>query len=117
MTSQNSLRDHEFEQLCTQELIERLQEGLLQRARALYELARRSGEDENLLGQVVFEISKPANKNIRTVGLVTVSYLGVAGLLESGTESTRIAAQELISNWLEPDRTDLIHFLESLSLY
>lgn len=84
-----------------------------EKSRAVTELARRSGQEVELLDLVIDVIYNPNNMKARTVGLVSVSYLGVAGLIEANTSLTLKIAKELIKKWPEPDRSDLIAFLES----
>jgi hypothetical protein len=111
------LQDDEFERLSTQSLEEILDKGLLlERGRSLFELARRSGEDKELIKKVVNEISNPKNISSKTVGMVSLSFLGMAGLLGANTELTRSAARSLFEIWPESNRGNLVDFLTSASL-
>lgn len=110
------LQDSEFEALTTSELVELLKQPLiLEKGRALFELARRSSEDNDLLGMVVKEVHSSKNKSTRTVGIVSISFLGIAGLLYSDSNYSKNTATELIDSWKEPDRSNLVEFLDSLS--
>jgi len=110
------LQDSEFEALATSNLIEVLRQPLiLRKGRALFELARRSSENNDLLEIVVKEMNDPKNKSPRTVGIVSISFLGIAGLLHSSSEYSKKTATELIDSWVEPDRSSLVEFLDSLS--
>jgi hypothetical protein len=114
MTHKSFLDDKEFESLNTYQLIETYQDGLLfERGRALFELARRSGKEENLIEVVKNEIVSEKNIKAKTVGLVSISFLGVVGLLAANTDSTKLVATEIIKSSQEPDRTNLIEFLRS----
>jgi hypothetical protein len=111
------LQDDEFKKFSIQQLEEILDKGLLlERGRSLFELARRSGEDKELVERVVNEISNPKNINSKTVGMVSLSFLGMAGLLEANTELTRSAARSLFDIWPESNRGNLVDFLTSASL-
>jgi hypothetical protein len=117
MREHTLLQDDEFEKLSTSELLEILDKSLLlERGRALFELARRSGEDKVLLEKIVNDISNPKNMNANTFGLVSLSFLGMAGLMEANTETTKSAAKKLLEAWPEFGRSDLIYFLQSSSL-
>jgi CRISPR-associated protein Csm1 len=61
-------------------------------------------------------ISDPRNLNARLRGSISVSHLGVASLLRARTAKSVSAAWQLIDQWQEPDRSDLLWFLQSESL-
>ncbi len=115
--SASLIQGNEFERLSTQKLLEILNTGLLfERGRALFILGRRSSQDENLILRVVEEITDSKNRNARTVGTVSISFLGIAGLLEAGTSNAQEAVQKLLETWPEPDCSHLLDFLKSASL-
>jgi hypothetical protein len=117
MTHKTFLQDEEFEGLETLQLMEILKNGLLfQRGRALFELARRSGKEEKLIEMIVGQIVDEKNQQSRTVGIASISFLGIAGLLTANTSNTREVARKLINDWSEPDRTNLLEFIKSASL-
>jgi hypothetical protein len=117
MREHTLLQDDEFESLSTSRLLEILDKSLLlERGRALFELARRSDEDKILLEKIVNDISNPKNVNTKTFGVVSLSFLGMAGLMEANTDATKSAAKKLLEAWPESSRSDLIYFLQSSSL-
>ncbi|MEA5606084.1 hypothetical protein [Nostoc sp. UHCC 0252] len=108
------LPDDEFYQLSTRKLLEILEKGLLlERGRALFVLGRRSAEDKELIDIVLKEIYDSKNRNTRTIGIVSISFLGIAGLLEAGTEDTKKIVKKIIETWTEPDCSNLLLFLKS----
>jgi predicted lipid-binding transport protein (Tim44 family) len=116
MINKSFLQDKEFENLKTAELMNIIQNDLLfQRGRALFELSRRSGVENSLIEIVTAAITNPQNMAARTIGTVSLSFLGIAGLLEADTEETRQLANELIESWPKDDRTTLTEFLSSVS--
>ncbi|MDY6940308.1 MAG: hypothetical protein SWY16_21970 [Cyanobacteriota bacterium] len=111
------LNDSEYEQLSELALEDILNAaGVLEKGRAIFELARRSRNDEKRLKIVLDRINNSQNLNSRTVGIVSISHWGVAGLLEANTPRAREAVQMLLDRRSEPDRSNLIDFLESASL-
>jgi hypothetical protein len=52
----------------------------------------------------------------RLIGTVTVSHMGLAALLRYGGAKDKEATRELLKNWPEPDREDLLRFLKGESL-
>jgi len=114
--SKNLLFDDEkFLKMSDRELLKKLSKNniLFERGRALLQLARRSGSDEQNLEFVIAQIQDIDNINARTVGLVSIAHLGVAGLLEANTLLTVNAVKKLLEEWQEPDRSDLLWFLKS----
>lgn len=114
MKNNNFFNDLEFQILSNEKLIHLLDSlSFFDRGRAITELARRSGQQVELLDLVVERILNYNNMKARTVGLVSVSHLGMAGLVEANTSLTLKIVKELIEKWPEPDRSDLLDFLES----
>ncbi|ALF54193.1 hypothetical protein ACX27_17290 [Nostoc piscinale CENA21] len=107
------LPNDEFSHLPTNKLLEILESGLLlERGRALFMLARRSGNDQEISRIVVQEICEPKNRNSKTIGIVSISFLGIAGLLEADTDNTKETVKHLIESWTEAERSDLLVFLQ-----
>jgi len=100
--------DPAFQALSVDELLvaERYSESVLRRGRALMELGRRAALDATLLEQVVAMIRDPENRRLATVGAVTVSQLGAAGLIAGGAESTSALAWELAGEWTAAEQSD-----------
>lgn len=114
MKEKSLLPNDEFSQLSTTNLLEILEHGLLlERGRALFMLARRSGDNKELIDTVVREIYDSKNRNTRTIGTVSISFLGIAGLLEADTSDTKEIVKKLLESWTEPNRSDLLVFLKS----
>lgn len=115
MINASLFQDEEYSNLETTQLIEILRKSLLlQRGRALYELARRTRENTELMDLVTSEIRDPKNRSARTIGIVSIAFLGLAGLLEADTEMSRKAASEIIETWEEPDRSNLLEFIRPI---
>ncbi|MCF4968144.1 hypothetical protein [Nostoc sp. CMAA1605] len=109
------LPNDEFYQFATPKLLEILENGLLlERGRALFVLARRSGGNEELIKKVLNEIYDAKNRNTKTIGIVSISFLGIAGLLEVNTNDTKEIVKKILDSWIEPERNDLILFLNSM---
>lgn len=113
--SKQFFNDEEFVKISNRDLMKKLSKNysVFERGRSLLQLARRSGKDLKKIELVIAQIQDIDNRNARTVGLVSIAHLGVAGLLEANTSITRSAANKLIKEWSEPDRSNLLDFLES----
>ena len=101
--------DPEFRGLDTGKLtamVPSARESVLRRGRALMELGRRASDDATLLLEVAIMIRDPANRRLITVGTVTVSQLGTAGLLAGGGASAAALARELAAEWPAGERSD-----------
>ena len=112
------VRDKEFDRLSTKSLLKLLHSNSrLNRARALSALARRSSQEEAIIGQVLNGITELKNRETRLLGsTISVSHIGFATLWEFGLPSAREALLRLLQDWPEPDRTDLLWFLKSQSI-
>ena len=94
--------DPEFRELCTGELLAMVlsaRASVLRRGRALMELGRRASEDTALLPDVAMMIRDAGNRRLITVGAVSVSQLGTAGLLAGGGGPAAALARELAAEW------------------
>ncbi|MBD2448416.1 hypothetical protein H6G76_14860 [Nostoc sp. FACHB-152] len=108
------LPNDEFYELPNTKLLEIFEKGLLlERGRALFVLARRSGENKDITHIVVKQIYDSNNRNTRTIGIASISFLGIAGLLEADTNDTKETVKNILELWAEPDRSNLILFLQS----
>jgi hypothetical protein len=79
--------DPQFRELATSELLVMVPSAgvsVLRRGRALLELGRRASGDTALLRDVAVMIRDPGSRRLITVGAVSVSQLGTAGLLAGG---------------------------------
>jgi hypothetical protein len=115
MIYNNFLNDIEFESFDNHQLVNIYQNGLLfQRGRALFEIARRSAREESLLKIAKDEIVREENVVSKTVGVISISCLGIAGLFAGNTDETKTVAMEIISSYPEAYKSNLIEFLQSL---
>ena len=110
-------QDDQYDQMSTPDLLKRLQEkNILSRTRSLAALARRVTQDRGVVEQVVKAISDPENMHKRLMGTISISHIGFACLWENGSTADRVLLYDLLNKWPEPDRTDLLWFLESQSI-
>jgi hypothetical protein len=70
------------------------------------------GTDDSVVADLVAAATEPANA-FRLMGTITVAHQAVLSLLQSTHPKAVEAANELIRNWPEPDRQDLLWFLRS----
>jgi hypothetical protein len=94
--------DPELRKLGTSELLAMVPSGrvsVLRRGRALMELGRRASDDTALLPDVAVMIRDPGNRRRSTIGAVSVSQLGTAGLLAGGGGPAAALARELAAEW------------------
>ncbi len=109
--------DEEFDELPTPDLQAKLNDpSKPTRGRALNALARRAKHDESLISLVVSEIQSPENMNFRFLGGISNSHIAVACLWATGNPKAEEAVRGLVSRWDEPDRSDLLWFLNSQDL-
>jgi hypothetical protein len=106
--------DWEFSHLPTDELVAMAgtRGPVLRRGRALMELGRRAAHDAALRQQVAAMIRDPGNQRAVTVGAVSVSQLGAAGLLAGGGEAAALA-WELAAEWPAGERSDFAWLVSS----
>ena len=88
-------------------------ESVLRRGRALMELGRRASADTVLLAQAADLIRDPANQRLITIGAVTVSQLGAAGLIAGGSKPAADLARELAAEWPPGQQTDFAWLIAS----
>jgi hypothetical protein len=69
------------------------------------ELGRRASEDTALLPDVALMIRDVGNRRRITIGAVSVSQLGTAGLLAGGGAAAALA-RELAAEWPAGERSD-----------
>lgn len=79
---------------------------VLRRGRALLELGRRASFDTALLSDVAVMVRDPGNRGLMTVGAVSVSQLGTAGLVAGGGGPAAALARELAAEWTAGERAD-----------
>ena len=117
MKAKKQALSEQYDRSSTSELLRLLDDSsIISRMHALTALARRSCQDESLIKRVVEAISDSRNLNARLRGSISVSHLGVASLLRTRKSKSVSAAEQLIDQWQEPDRSDLLWFLQSESL-
>ena len=79
---------------------------VLRRGRALLELGSRASDDTALLRDVAVMIRELGNRRLITVGAVSVSQLGTAGLLAGGGGPAVALAPELAAEWPAGEQSD-----------
>jgi hypothetical protein len=90
-------------------------ESPLVRVNALEACVDAARHDEDLLEEFTMAVSNPANK-VRMMGTVSVAHIAVGCLLRVGTNEAIEAAKALLQGWPEPDRDQLVRYLESEGL-
>jgi hypothetical protein len=85
------------------------------RANALDAIAVQAKGNDDVIGELLAVVSDPANQ-MPLMGTVSVAHLAIACLLRLGTPKATEAANQLIMNCPEPERTDLIWYLKSEGL-
>jgi len=108
--------DADFQALDTAELriiATRRGGAVLRRGRAVMELGRRASDDAALLKEVAGLVRAPENLQLLTVGAVSVSQLGAAGLVAGGGESAHALAAELAGEWQRDERSDFARLMRS----
>jgi hypothetical protein len=108
--------DPAFQKLGTAELLAMVPcvaDSVLRRGRAVMELGRRAADDPALLNEVAALIRDPANRRLITIGPVSVSQLGTAGLIAAGAEPTTALARELAAEWPPADQSDFARLMIS----
>lgn len=109
------LPNDNFYQLSTTELLGILKNGLLlERGRALFMLALRTGDNKELMHTVLKEIYDSKNRNAITIGTVSISFLGIAGLLEAEPNDTQEIVKKFIESCTASERSVLLIFLNSI---
>jgi len=108
--------DEKYDALTTDQLREALEKGgLVTRVHALAALARRSRRDQEALLLAINAVTDPRNSTARLLGY-TVSHFGIACLWAFGPPVGREAIRHLLATWPEPDRSDLLYFMEGQDL-
>ena len=108
--------DPAFQKLDTADLlamVPRDSESVLRRGRAVMELGRRAAADPALQTEVASLIRDPSNRRLITIGTVSVSQLGTAGLVAAGGEPATALARELAAEWPPADQSDFALLMTS----
>jgi HEAT repeats len=84
------------------------------RANAIEALAAKDGDDDFI--DELRQAAVDSANQVRLMGTISVGHVAVASLLRIGTEEAERAAHELINHWPEPDRHDLLWYLQSEGL-
>jgi hypothetical protein len=108
--------DEEYEEKDDAELLTlaRNDGDLLSQTRAIAVLGRRAGENEEALRTVV-EVSK-SERGKRKLLEIELRWYAVAGLTHAGTEATRRAAIDVMSDWTEEERESCRSYLSMSDL-
>jgi hypothetical protein len=108
--------DPAFQELDTADLlamVHRAAGSVLRRGRAVMELGRRASDDPALLTEVAALIRDPVNRRLITIGPVTVSQLGTAGLVAAGRGPATALARELAAEWPPADQSGFARLMTS----
>ena len=103
-------------QFSDQELAEMLGEkSFLRRAAAIDELGERLQKNFNdkQFDLLIEAIKDGQNLREKIRGTISVSHVAMAELCKINNRKAKSTARNLLENWREPDRSDLIWFLES----
>ena len=84
------------------------------RVNAVDALARRSRDGLELIEDLVTAAKHPKN-DTPLMGTITVAHVAVASLFRVGTQKALAAGKQLLDEWPEPDRSDLLWYLKSES--
>jgi hypothetical protein len=108
--------DEEFEEKTDGELLAlaRDDDDFLSQTRAIAVLGRRAGENEEALRTVV-EVSR-SERGKKKLLEIELRWYGVAGLTHAGTDATRQAAVEVMSDWTEEERETCRSYLSMSDL-
>jgi hypothetical protein len=103
--------DEEFEEKTDTELLTmaRNDGDFLSQTRAVAVLGRRAGENEEALRTVV-EVSK-SERGKRKLLEIELRWYGVAGLTHAGTDATRQAVVDVMSDWTEEEQESCRSYL------
>jgi hypothetical protein len=77
------------------------------------ELGRRASTDPSLLEEVARMIRAPGNRPQMTVGTISVSQLGVAGLIAGGSKLAAGLATELAREWTPAEQSDFAWLMKT----
>jgi hypothetical protein len=108
--------DPEFRGLTINELravVSGNSESVLRRGRAMLELGRRASSDSALLHEVAEMIRAPEYRRLITVGAVSISQLGAAGLVAGGGETSLAVARELVDEWQADEQSHFAWLMKS----
>lgn len=90
MTNKSFLANDDLKNLSDSELIIVVHNGfLLNQAKALFFLGKRCAINPKLISLVQNEILDQKNINRKVIGTISVSFFGIAGLIESNHPQTR----------------------------
>jgi len=88
---------------------------ILVRANTLASIARHVHQDEELVNDLVRAAIDPKN-TVQLMGTITVAHEAVAALFRAGTPRAVTAGQQLLIAWPDPNRRDLLWYLQSEGL-
>lgn len=116
MNTQSFLQDDELEKKSTSDLIKIVDNGLLlERARAIYLLAKRCESDEKIIPHITEKIFASKNRSAKLLGTVTVSFLGIGGLVEVDTPQAKKIVNNFMKTLSENEYKDLVFFLKQFN--
>lgn len=105
-----------YKDLQVEELVNRLQHTSPQiRAQALAALGNMPSA--TTLTPMVAAINNAQNRQTPWFGFITVSWVGIVALLETGEAQAQQAAKEIISHWDADERNHLLSWLKDFPTY
>lgn len=105
-----------YKDLSAEELISRLQHASPQvRAQVLAALG--SLPSATTLAPMVAAITNAQNRQTPWFGFITVSWVGIVALVETGEAQAQQAAREIISKWDVDERNHLLSWLKDFPAY
>jgi hypothetical protein len=87
----------------------------LVRSHAIEAMAGKLQANPEVLPELLEAVVDPAN-SIRLMGTISVAHVGVASLLRASCDEARQGVKRLLATWPQPDRDDLLWYLESEGL-
>lgn len=87
------------------------------RANTLEAIARRGQAGESVVEVLAAAAADSKNRTLILMGTVSVAHVAMAALLKVGSSEARLLAGGLLAAWPEPDRSDLLWYLNSEKLW
>jgi hypothetical protein len=87
----------------------------LVRVNAINALVERAAQNPKLIDELIAAVSDPRN-TFSLMGVETVAHVAVSALLRTGDDRACAVARRFVDSVQEPDRSDLIQYLESQEL-
>lgn len=89
---------------------------LVDKTRACAALARRAHKQPDLIPYLLMLIRSSAYRQTRVMGTISIAHVVFACLWYGSTTTLQHFLREILYSWPEPDRSDLVWFLQSQDL-